>query len=68
MPAMASTPARWDRASAVPVAAGERVPEIVQLGTGLPDLATLFTFITGIIYIFENKHLFAKKQSDIETN
>lgn len=45
MPAMASTPARWDRASTVPAAAdGRRVPEIVQLGPELPDLATLFTF------------------------
>ena len=29
-------------------------------------IATLFTLITGIIYIFENKHLFAKKQPEIE--
>jgi hypothetical protein len=45
MPAMASTPARWDRASTKPVAAdGRRVPEIAQLGPGVPDLATLFAF------------------------
>ena len=45
MPAMASTPAPWDRASLTPVAAdGRRVPEIVQLGPGVPDLATLFAF------------------------
>jgi outer membrane lipoprotein-sorting protein len=45
MPAMAPTPARWDRASTVPVAAdGRRVPEIVALGPDMPDLATLFTF------------------------
>jgi outer membrane lipoprotein-sorting protein len=45
MPAMASTPVRWDRASTAPVAAdGRRVPEIVQLGPAVPDLATLFTF------------------------
>lgn len=45
MPAMASTPARWDRASLAPVAAGRRAPEIAQLGPDLPDLATLFTFL-----------------------
>ncbi len=45
MPAMASTPAPWDRASLAPVAPdGRRVPEIVQLGPDLPDLATLFAF------------------------
>jgi hypothetical protein len=45
MPAMASTPARWDRASLTPVAPdGRRVPEIVQLGPDTPDLATLFAF------------------------
>lgn len=45
MPAMASTPARWDRASLAPVAPdGRRVPELVQLGPDLPDLATLFAF------------------------
>ena len=31
-------------------------------------LATLFTLVTGIIYIFENKHLFSKKQSTTEIN
>ncbi len=42
---MASTPAPWDRAALTPVAAdGRRVPEIVQLGPGAPDLATLFAF------------------------
>lgn len=45
MPAMASTPARWDRASIIPVAAGRRMPEIPQLGPDVPDLATLFTFM-----------------------
>ena len=46
MPAMASTPARWDRASSSPVAPdGWRLPEIVQLGPQLPDLATLLTFM-----------------------
>lgn len=46
MPAMPSTPARWDRASLVPVTAdGRRVAELVQLAPGLPDLATLFTFM-----------------------
>jgi hypothetical protein len=45
MPAMASTPARWDRASATPVVAGRRAAEIPQLGPGVPDLATLFTFL-----------------------
>jgi hypothetical protein len=45
MPAMSSTPARWDRASLVPVAPdGRRVPEIVQLAPDVPDLATLFAF------------------------
>lgn len=45
MPAMASTPARWDRASSAPVAVdGRRVPELVQLGTERPDAATLFAF------------------------
>jgi hypothetical protein len=45
MPAMASTPARWDRASLAPVALdGRRVPEIVQLGPAAPDLATVFAF------------------------
>jgi hypothetical protein len=45
MPAMASTPARWDRASLAPVAPdGRRVPELVQLGPELPDTATLFAF------------------------
>ena len=45
MPAMASTLAPWDRASAMTVAAdGRRVPEIAQLGTGVPDLDALFTF------------------------
>ncbi len=45
MPAMASTPARWDRASFAPVAPnGRRVPEIVQLGSDIADLATLFAF------------------------
>jgi len=45
MPAMPSPPARWDRASVVPVAPdGRRVPEIVQLAPGVPDLATLFAF------------------------
>jgi len=46
MPAMASTPARWDRASLVPTTAdGRPVPELAQLGPGVPDLATLFTFM-----------------------
>jgi hypothetical protein len=46
MPAMASIPDRWDRASLVPVAAdGRRVPELVQLGPGIPDTATLFSFM-----------------------
>jgi hypothetical protein len=45
MPAMASNPARWDRASVVPVAAGRRAPEIPQLGPDVPDVATLFTFL-----------------------
>ena len=46
MPAMASTPARWDHASRAPVASdGRRLPEIAQLGPDLPDLATLFTFM-----------------------
>jgi hypothetical protein len=45
MPAMASTPAPWDRASLAPVGAdGRRVAEIVQLGPGVPELATLFAF------------------------
>ncbi len=45
MPAMASTPARWDRASLAPVAGdGRRIPEIVQLGPTIPDLDTLFAF------------------------
>lgn len=45
MPAMAPTPARWDRASLASMAPdGRRVPEIVQLGPDLPDLATLFAF------------------------
>jgi hypothetical protein len=45
MPAMASTPARWNRASGASVASdGRRVPEIVQLGPDLPDLADLFVF------------------------
>ncbi len=45
IPAMALRPAPWDRASGLPVAAdGRRVPEIVQLGPDVPDLATLFTF------------------------
>jgi outer membrane lipoprotein-sorting protein len=45
MPAMASTPERWDRASALAVAGdGRRVAEIAQLGPGVPDLATLFAF------------------------
>ncbi len=45
MPAMASTPARWDRASRTAVAPdGRRLPEIVQLGPATPDLATLFAF------------------------
>ncbi len=45
MPAMASTPSPWDRASSTRVAAdGGRVPEIAQLGPGVPDLARLFTF------------------------
>lgn len=45
MPAMVSTPARWDRASFAPLTAGgSRVPEIVQLRTVVPDLATLFAF------------------------
>ncbi len=45
MPAMATTPVPWDQASAAPVGAdGRRAPEIVQLGPGLPDLATLFAF------------------------
>jgi hypothetical protein len=45
MPAMASTPSRWDHASTAPVAAdGRRVPEIAQLAAGVPDLATSFAF------------------------
>jgi hypothetical protein len=45
MPAMASTPAPWDRAALTRVATdGRRVAEIVQLGPGTPDLATLFAF------------------------
>jgi len=45
MPAMASTPARWDRASlSVMAPDGRRVPEIVQLGYDVADLATLFAF------------------------
>ena len=46
MPAMASTPTRWDRASGAPLAAeGRRVPELAQLGPGIPELGTLFTFL-----------------------
>ncbi len=45
MPAMASNPARWDRASVVPLAAGRRAAEIPQLGPDVPDVATLFTFL-----------------------
>jgi hypothetical protein len=45
MPAMASTPARWDLASTAPVVDGRRATEIPQLGPGVPDLATLFTFL-----------------------
>lgn len=42
---MSSLPAPWDGASRVPVALdGRRVPEIVQLAPGVPDLATLFAF------------------------
>ena len=42
---MASTPAPWDRAALTRVATdGRRVAEIVQLGPGTPDLATLFAF------------------------
>ena len=45
MPAMATSPSRWDHASRAPLAAGgQRVAEIAQLGPGLPDAATLFTF------------------------
>jgi hypothetical protein len=45
MPAMASTPARWDRASAVTSAPdGRPRPELIQLAPGIPDLVTLFTF------------------------
>jgi hypothetical protein len=45
MPAMASTPSRWDSASTAPVGLdGRRVPAIVQLPPGTPDLATLFSF------------------------
>lgn len=45
MPAMASTPARWDRASLATVTRdGRRVPQEVQLGPDLPDLAALFAF------------------------
>lgn len=42
---MPSTPARWDRASAAAARDGRRAPEIPQLGSDLPDLATLFTFL-----------------------
>lgn len=39
-------PARWERASGLPVQTGRgRRPEIVSLPPGLPDLATLFTFM-----------------------
>jgi hypothetical protein len=41
---MPSTPARWDRASAA-ARDGRRAPEIPQLGSDLPDVATLFTFM-----------------------
>jgi hypothetical protein len=45
MPAMASTRATWDRASVALVATdGRRVPEVVQLGPEVTDLATLFAF------------------------
>jgi len=45
MPAMASPPARWDRASlALATPDGRRVPELAQLGPDVPDLATLFAF------------------------
>jgi outer membrane lipoprotein-sorting protein len=36
----------WDRAAALPVPAdGRRLPELVALPTGLPDVAELFTFM-----------------------
>jgi hypothetical protein len=58
MPAMASTPARWDRASVAPVAAGgRRVPEIIQLGPDLPDPATLFTFMRDAELRFDSLRL-----------
>lgn len=45
MPAMASTPAHWDRASFAAVTPdGGRIPEIAQLGPSVPDPATLFAF------------------------
>ena len=42
---MASTPGAWDRASLAPVTLdGRRVPEIIQLGPDVTDLATVFAF------------------------
>src|SRR5258708_39881871 len=35
----------WDRAAALPARSGERVPQVVALAPGMPDVAELFTFM-----------------------
>jgi len=53
-----STPARWSAAAALTLAAdGERRPEIAQLPAGLPDVATLFTFMRDAELRFETLRL-----------
>lgn len=65
MPAMASTPARWDRASVTALADGRRVPEIIQLEPGLPDLPTLFAFVRDAELRFGSLRLRLEERASI---
>ncbi len=66
MPAMASTPRRWDRASTALVAPdGRRQPEVAQLGAGLPGLATLFAFARDAELRFASLRLRLEERVDI---
>jgi hypothetical protein len=58
MPAMASTSARWNRASTVVTTAdGRRTPELVQLPPGVPALDALFAFARDAEHRFSTLRL-----------
>ncbi len=48
-----ATAARWDRAALVPIRRGERRPEMMALGAGLPTVDELFTFMRDAERRFE---------------